>query len=330
MFSLDNVSPFNKCFYYNCVHSCLFAIIEANEGDYRKIMLSGVPHFAVDNNTQRLYTKFDFLCDYKELFLEQGIITECFSHIDMDVNDCIKYAINCIRNNKPIIINVDCYELTYREDLYHKAEWPHSLLVIDYDEEKALFKVIDQPNRDSVEFAVFHVSKTALTRAIYCYNKNRVQFQKYFGDMIASFECRFPGKVYDNKTLLLEWKECKKKVLEPIEEGNVLAKIHLETIVRKMTSIKYRHKYRENILDGLNDIVKQKRWENYLMKELCSKDDQILTIQSQLLQKWILLRQKIALILLSSKYRKTTVDSVDRLISPIFELENTLTSTMVK
>ena len=328
MFTLDRLTPFNQCFYYNCVHSCLFSIIEANDGDFRKIMLSGVPHYTVDNNTQRIYTEFDFLYEYDKLLLEQGIVTERISHIEMSTDECIEYAINCLYNSKPIIINVDCYELPYRKDLFHKGEWPHSLLVCGFDNITESFRVIDQPTRESMEFKTFYISKSALKAAVRCYNKKREMVSMYFGDMIASFDCRISGKLYDANTLFIEWKECRKRVSNHIEEGNMAARNQLEVIMNGLGKEEFRCQYGEIILDGLNDIVKQKRWENFLIKELRPETDFIFILQSDLFQNWILLRKKIALIILSSKKRKKTEESIRELVDTVFKLEDAFVLAM--
>lgn len=315
MFVLDNIKPFNSCFYYNCIHTCLFAIIDANGGDYRKIMISGIPSFEVLDGREGIFTKFDFLESYKQLICEQGISAERFPVLESKV--CIDYIIKFLSINQPVIVSVDCYELPYRNDLYHIGEWPHSLLIYGYDRDEKIFMVIDQPEIDNITFQRYEISLDSLARSISCYEKKRLNNNKYSGDSLVAFQCYREGKKYDSISLIKQWKVNRRKKSDCVYQGIAQAEKQLQKILNQLSNSEYRIQYGYEIIDGLNDIVKQRRWENYLLNTISPNDD-ICQKQSDLLQQWIDIRNKIALIVMSNKIRKKTLEKLQILASTVF------------
>lgn len=321
---LNQIMPFNKYFYYNCFHSCLFSIIEANEGDVRKVMISGIPHLVINENKQQLYTRFDFMEDYGHLLEEQGLKVE--RQDKLDDSGKINFAVSRLKEDKPVIISVDCFELPYMEDLYHKQKWPHSILLTGYIEERDSIRVIDIPSRDATIFQKYEMSLSDLEKAVVCYSAMLVNNNMYSDDRVYSFEKKGSGKKYKDTELLEAWNTNRKKAEEKILEGIYGAEDYFNKMLPCLTDTDFCTDYGEMIIDGLNDIVKQIGWENQLISEILSNENKKYLLHSELMQSWINLRKKIALVIMSSRHRDKGVNSIEILANRIIFLEKQLLS----
>lgn len=287
-------------------------------------MISGIPHLTVDENGHRLYTRFDFLEDYGHLLEEQGLTVEM--HDELDDNMKINYAVNRLKDDKPVIISADCFELPYMDGFYHKQKWPHSILMKRFDEETGLISVVDLPSRDATAFREFEIRMSDLEKAVACYSAMQVTDNMYSDGRVYSFNKKRRGRKYKDSELLLIWNTNRKKVEEKILGGIDGAENYFMKTLPCLSDETYCTNYGEMIIDGLNDIVKQLNWENQLIRELQSDKNKKSILHSELIQLWIDIRKKIALVIMSARHRDKGVKNVEILANRIISLERQLVS----
>lgn len=326
MFYTKNIQPFNEVFFYNCTHSCLFSILDTNGGDYREFLASSILYFSVrrDEKGSWFLTRVNFVKNHEDIINSQGFSIEKKDYDD----NIIDYLYGKIHDNCPVIVSVDCYELDYREDLYKIDYWPHSILVYDYEEEKQMFKVIDQPNRNEIVFDCYNISKFQLKKAIELYWKNTQNNENYNSDTAISFINNAFYRKRENRAIFDEWIMNRKSNESLIMDGIS----NVESIIPDMIlTLKNVEKDIENIgidnnlLSGLNDIVKQKKWEQSFIADI-SEGRGKYSIINKIYDEWVNVRKYAGLIILSGRIRKKSLMNFEEKIKHVLQLERNLQS----
>ena len=308
----ERISPFNECFYYNCFHSALFAVIKANHGSVLECMASGVPHLerqTIDDKFRILY-RFNFMKSYSELMGENGL--ECSFLAKED--ESISHIRSAILDGAAAIINVEGWALPYRADLFHKSYWPHCILVTGYKSDLGLFTVIDQPTRDSVASQFFEIPEGCLNDAIKLYCERKHNFVEYaannnwlvypVGNVVRD---RKPSELFALWRLNLSHEK------NLIIEGIANARRSLPDIIELLKRLDgCNHVEGHFFLDGLNDIVKQHRWMGYFVREVSVVDNELIKLINNLLLQWEQVRNCIGHIIFSGRKRDSTLELVGK------------------
>ncbi len=302
----DNILPFNDCFYYNCFHSALFATFKANNGSFLECMISGIPHFEKQTleTKKRILYRFQFLIDYSELILRNGltcikVLNEC---------DSLKIIETEILAGAVAIVNVDVWALPYRMDLYHKGYWPHTILVVKADIEKNLFRIIDQPTREAMTFHFYEISSDDLNKAMALFWIRKLNDISYTSENDLIFRATNKPQQIDKIQLRKKWINNITYEREHIFTGINIAKNSLEDFLEILNSPDMFQEEGYFLLEGLNDIVKQKRWILYLAAHLALKNESIIDYSESLLSQWLQLRNYVGHIVFSGKRKNKVLE----------------------
>lgn len=324
MFYSKEIQPFNEVFFYNCTHSCLFSILSANNGDYREFMVSSIPYFSVrgDKDDSWFLTRLKFMKEHEAIINKQGFSIE---KKDYDEN-IVDFLHKKLRENCPVIVSVDCFELDYRQDLYKIECWPHSILIYDYDEENNVFKVIDQPNRDDVIFECYCIGSNQLKKAIKLYWENSKNNEMYSSDIAIAFCCNSTYCKRENIELFTEWKKNRLINDAIIMDGISRVESIIAEMVSTLANIESDDKGAgDNLLSGLNDVVKQKKWEQLFIADIVGKKEKY-SIINEIYDGWVSVRKHAGLIILSKRVRKKSLINFEEKIKYVLKLERELQS----
>jgi len=320
----DKVVPFQELFYYNCFHSALFAVVEANNGDYRRFIVNGIPHLVLQYQGQdsRLLYRFSFIEDYSKLLLENGL--ECV--VMQEGESIIDFTRNALQNGMPVILNVDGYGLPYRKDLYHQQYWPHSLLVVGYNKLTDTFRIVDQPSLDNVAFRFYSIDRCSLQTASDIFVKRKKEDLLYSSEAnLAFYSTHIPKR---DKTILKDiWRKNFMHERTIIETGIYDAygqAQHFTNILLHISEMETSGNY---FLEGLNDIVKQKKWETAIMKQLGFLSDEDAAVHFSL---WSRTRDLAGLVVLSGRPRSKTADNFHSTYLRAIKSEVELINRMLK
>lgn len=328
MFDIKEIRPFNDVFFYNCTHSCLFSILSANNGDYREFMVNSILYFSVrkDKNVNWFLTRIDFKKNHEKMIKEQGFIIE---KKDYD-NTIVDYIYNKIKKNCPVIVSVDCYELDYRDDLYQVDCWPHSILIYDYDEVKKVFNVIDQSNRDDMFFGCYEISYVQLEKAIRLYWRNSINIETYNSDIAVAFYCSNSYKKRNNNELFNDWIVNRSNNDLLLMNGILDVESIIPDLIATLANIEKKDKCSEenmcgDLLTGLNDVVKQKKWEQSFIMGISEGNEKYMIIK-KIYDEWVNVRKHAGLIILSGKARKKSLSLFEENLKNVLEHERKLQS----
>lgn len=151
--------PFNKYFLNGCFKHQLLTIIDSYNLNTNIYLLNNT--FTLENKNNEIKPIALYFFKYKDIYKKIGIKV---LYKRSKCKNNIKYLINNLNNNKVIIVAVDCYNLKYRKDLYHKIHSFHYILIYGYNKDK--FYVVDQNYINSVIYIKKMVSFAEIDEAI--------------------------------------------------------------------------------------------------------------------------------------------------------------------
>ncbi|MBS4536696.1 hypothetical protein GOQ29_13820 [Clostridium sp. D2Q-14] len=314
------IEAFNDCFYYSCIHSALFPVIRYFEGNILSLMSNGTPYYSnfYENGIIKLQTRIKFETEYEELLGNEGIkVAE--QRVSQSV---ISEIINLIKKDMLVILSVDCFYLSNRQDLFHKVHWPHSILIHGFNNITKELYVLDQSNRESIDFHVQKIPYESIKQAHISYCKMKESNESYSNKEFLYF---FKKK----KSVKLSLETIKQQLMNNREAHRSIVKkglLDLEkfqlSINKNLKIIKQDNHALELMLDGINDIVKQKKWEKYLFENLYTNDEQVTIKVYQILKAWTFIRNLIAKIMFSNRMTNETQLRLILELEKIVELEN--------
>lgn len=304
---ISGIIPYNKCFYYNCFHSHLFPIIEKNRGNCTLFLANGIPYFQIQTNetSKRILVRFAFQSDYTVLLAQQGISVRKFS-----ASDWKQVLDKALLNEEPVIVGVDGWYLDYRDDLYHKIHWPHTLLIFGVDQSNKTYLAIDQPTRENMQFSEWTLTSHVLESAYEGFCKQKGHDPLFSADEMILFHFEGNPDPCTAKEIAIFWHKNRKMQRMKIFQGLYkLAefKCYLMNCLDMSSSSSDACAF---VLEGLNDIVKQKRWEVFFLKYLLPSHENCANIAQNLLNYWSNIRNLVGYVFLSGYSRKKTVQHI--------------------
>ncbi len=150
---LPGLKPFNELNLKSCYYNQVVAGYSLFGIDPKIIAGNYLPLYKFDEKEKVLDVEHEEIFTQKELYDLTGVEKEFFK----PVKNLKEFVITQIDNGCPVIIPVDCFYLTYREDLYKKAHVSHFILIYGYDLEQNKFYInehhfLNSPNyRERIE-----------------------------------------------------------------------------------------------------------------------------------------------------------------------------------
>ncbi|WP_167957222.1 BtrH N-terminal domain-containing protein [Anaerosporobacter faecicola] len=145
---IEKIYPFNDFFYRDCYYNSLFAVINHFKGDIsyilanelqiydyvaKSVLSTGIVTLSM-MPTNKLLEKMNIYYDAKE-----GKIEPC------EIYDALE-------NDKPVILMVDCFEESIRQDYYHKEHLDHNLLIYGYNDEQKTFHIFEHSRTNRLDY----------------------------------------------------------------------------------------------------------------------------------------------------------------------------------
>lgn len=316
---LNNVCPFNECFYYNCFHTALFSIIRANGGNYLEFLVNGIPYLYKQENDKgiRILERLRFVEDYTNIIKQNGLIVEEFD----DAREIGEFIKKSIENDAPVILGVDGWALPYREDLFHKIHWPHSILVVGLNKKSGELMVVDQSTRENMIFDFYYISIESVEKAVLLFSEQKKNNHLYTGYIGLSFYAIQRARYIEQKELQNKLKKNYELNQDLIMNGIDMAVGQKEEFLKCFSSVERIADIGEYVFGGFNDLVLQKKWQRKLMKEIFPVNSIEGQLSNKILNGWEKIRNYTGHIVLSGNVRKTTIGYFQETYSQLLIME---------
>jgi hypothetical protein len=143
---LKNIRPFNDFMFKSCYYHQLLTAYRYYGIKDELILMNSLSLYDFNDNEFKI-KEYEMLSN-SELEKLSGL-----HHVQKKKSkDIITEIIKAIDRGMPIIIAVDCYYLSYREDTYKKRHVSHFILVYGYDREKKEFIINEHAYLNSITY----------------------------------------------------------------------------------------------------------------------------------------------------------------------------------
>ena len=264
-----------KVFYKNCYYNALYILLE-------KHGVSLYPHYAndifcYDLKDNRIGIRTITCDDENEILKRQGVTTESRNNITLSE---IKEA---LEQKKEIIVWIDSFYESMRQDTYEKEHLLHSIIIADYKKDSDVFIMIDHSSKDNVDYKEYEISAGELEL---CIEKAGSSKDESLKDCIFSFEKVNEEDTTDYGELLLDrWNEHIEEYRESAEAIGMLAD-YLDSrgsLDEELFGV---------LLSELNEIVRYKAMDVFRIK-LFFGEGEILAALEEIHTEWKKFRNRL-------------------------------------
>ncbi|MFB6366783.1 amino acid adenylation domain-containing protein, partial [Paenibacillus elgii] len=148
MHILTNVEPFNDIFYKNCFYNSAFPVMRYFEKDAVDLLINELSVYDYDQQSQKLSVEYIPLQAVETMLAEQQIGIET----KRSCTRLIEEVVEALSAQKPVILWIDCYYASIRQDKYLKQHFPHTWLVYGYNETLREFHIIEHAHSDQLSY----------------------------------------------------------------------------------------------------------------------------------------------------------------------------------
>ncbi|KJD42528.1 BtrH N-terminal domain-containing protein [Paenibacillus terrae] len=317
---LEPISGFNEFFYKSCYFHSLFpALIYLNK-NISSILAYDVNVYKILNDAQGLLCQSRPDVDHTlmEILDNIGISTEGIRY----ANNLHERIVKAIQRERPILLWVDCYYLSIRNDTYNKIHFPHTLLVHGYDQDQQIYHIIEHKNKEHLSYENRILPMEDLNKAYEGYQLiNSFDIQETYCEFYLN-EDRYNVKNLNSSeeadfylNLLLNKKQ---EILNGLTElDSFIAWFSQRDETRIPFSLDYTFKW----LEYLNDIIFDKKAEQYKLRVFFGNPEKAKIAIDSIVSSWTDIRAVIAKLYYSQNYNEKSFISISDQLSRILELE---------
>lgn len=312
------LEPYNQAFYISCFYNALFAGIEYFDINPSDIMVQSIPSYMVDSETNLIREKFIECKPWRTVIEEKGVRVVTYSQCD-DITNAVKMA---LRKNGLIIIQIDGYYSPIRKDLYGKIHWVHNILINGFNESVGEFSVIEQSERNLLDYKQRSMSFYDLERA-FIEGLERFGVNPFEPPVVVLEETEGSRSISNSKEVICNKSILINNVIEiyPMLIDNLT--ILQDNLERCLDIYIVQKSELSLLLDNLNRIVESKKVFSNLLQMLLYNDT-IKEAVLELLNLWEVMRAKIARMVYSNKKKNLSKEEIRAEIENIICTERRL------
>ncbi|MBC8580754.1 beta-ketoacyl synthase N-terminal-like domain-containing protein [Zhenhengia yiwuensis] len=196
---VQGIKPFNQFMFNNCFYSALFSVLQKYE--------ISIPDFILNFEPRCLQKRKSFQIEFVnkeslEVLLEKFNLELKEYDEKQNLIDCLKKAIT---SGNPVILGVDCYYISIREDMFKKIHYAHSVTVFGFDESTEEVIVMEQMNFESFSYQKRRISFEDISNAYFGYKENFPDKELDYVELYPSEERK--GNSQNAKLVLWDYKQ---------------------------------------------------------------------------------------------------------------------------
>ncbi|TKI55085.1 hypothetical protein E8L90_06225 [Brevibacillus antibioticus] len=318
---LSNIEPFNELFYKSCFYNSLFPILQYFDTRKTPVLANDVLLYTWDEPNLKVPFTIDYEVNLSESELLQQLgITSKELHYQAEFMDDIKAA---LMQSHPVIVWIDSFYSSIRQDTYHKIHKAHSLLVYGFDDTQEVFHIMEHKHADTLSYEPRRISYEDMKKAYSGYHEylNSANREAYF----EFYKCgtNYPNEmVYDDSSYDLTVFQAnhvrfKNLILERLELIHIFAD-HFAYITSTSNNLQ---EFGEELLSRINEIINAKLAEKYKLKVVGYPNPAAVQLLDQVMANWRMIRVIIGKFLFSGIYKTADLQLCLNKLQHIYETE---------
>ena len=167
---LENVEAFNEVFLNDCFYQAIVPVVRHFGSDINALFANIFSIYASSNVEKAFEVRNESIAthDVFDLLRLMGIQHEVQTRCENVCEEIINYLET---GKKAVIVNLDCFYIKNKHDMYQKIHWSHAILVYGFDQQKQEFTVIDGDDIFSLNYHSQTISFEELAAAYRGYNQ---------------------------------------------------------------------------------------------------------------------------------------------------------------
>lgn len=316
---LENINPFCDIFYKSCFYNSFFPVVKRLGKMIEPFLINDVPVFDYDENMDDVKLRIKYIENERleKLCDDLGIGFD----IRGSSNNIIDDIVSAIEKDRPVIIWVDCFFESIREDTYQKEHLPHTWLVYGFNSEEKIFNIIEHSFSQNLLYKERIISFEDTENSYKGYLTN----YEYGEDLPTYFE--FYPSVYNKNSykaddVIRVMTQNIYSVREQIISG-------LENILRFYDDFVYivsdeqiLRKNISNLISLFNDILNAKKAEKFKNLRIIKEPQNIKFLLDNVYDSWSSLRLELTRYMFSPNYDISALQVLADRIKEIYKWEN--------
>lgn len=314
---LNNIEPFNEIVYDSCFYNSLFPIMGHFGVGIAHLLLNDLITYDFDESkTVPFDSKYTSIKPLEEVLGNLGIM---MNQKFMNPENLVEELKLSLINNQPIILQVNCFYLSYRLDSYQRKHLPHSLLIYGFDDNKQDFFAVEHTNYEDLNYMKMSISyddilhgyngfcevfKDTISFPFISFKQMRTHQQKSLGNSLIN---QYFLSNVDNKDKLENGLQSLTEIMDFFQDKEsvcILFKANMEKVMWQV-----------------NRIVNSKSAERYKVTLFTNDNSFLLNLIEDIVEKWKIIRVIVAKMHYLELYDENKIDNICSLLNEIYELE---------
>lgn len=312
---IDNLVPFTDIWYNICFNHAFFPIVSYFGQNINYFLCYNVFSFQSKKTSMfPLLELTDLHCNtIVSLSTDLGITMQT-----QKTNDIVNELIEAINSDKPVILDVDCFYESFRLDAYQKKHFGHDILFHGYDKVSEVFYIIEHDFRESLQFKERTISFEDTKNAYYGYLENINDNNNFY-----TFSYNPNLNKVRNFNYSEHYKNNYEQFIDTILSSETQILSFRDELIKNLETTDF-EKYFPILLESLNNIVNQKRIQQYSLLKIFSLPENLANQLDNTISIWSTIRGIIFKSVLIANFNPTYINKVCKQLSTAYEEERKL------
>lgn len=325
-----DLKPFTRIWVKDCYHMSILPGIFFVKGNIDCLLFNQYFKYSIENDV--ITYKSINIKNVYELLKDNGIDIQPI----LEVKNIHNFIKNELNNGNVIIMGIDSYFETLRNDYYQKRHSGHSVLICGINEEEKIYKIIEQPFFFSLNYQIYDISFNEIKKGYESF-LNEKQTSNFFYNILPDI-LRVNGEIPSVCLINIKGRENLKEDISIRNRYIKNLQNNIGEIIQALESIlEFRNKfkeiyisciekYKENeiIILKLNELINNKLMEQYLFELLFRGEDNKYEIFNLIIKKWSKIRMIFSKRIYSNRYIESQIVKGMSLLTEIYDLEKNM------
>lgn len=304
---IPNIEPYNELFFKTCFYNSLFPIVRHFGGSVLPFLSHHVNYYEADAETA-IPVLGSIACESDETLLERmGIGYKALSRSE----DVIVEITEEVGQGHPVIVWIDTYRASIRQDAYGKKHWAHTWLVNGFDRSRRTFTIMEHKHHDTLSYAERMVSFEELHD---CYEGYLEYFQLECHTFFSFYKREQPGEIsvvhdknnidYDKYIYVDNYMKCS----EVVNKGIHYLQSYRSALAAALADAERMERDGAGMLLALNKLINAKKVEAYKSSRLFGEMSTTAALARSVVGEWSDLRADLAKGIYAGRIRSAAVD----------------------
>lgn len=319
---IHEVETFNEVFYRDCTYQAFIPAIRHFGRNFKLLFANSNSIYSVDKAATTVKVKNQYIMDRTnpELYKALGLKVDRF----FDSQDICGDLIDHLSKGALGVVQIDCFYIPRKKELYLKKHGAHSMLIYGYDKNEELFYIIDNQATVATNYQKNTISFDELRIAYKGYNDNFNQLRNQVTIYtIATKEGAGATHQSDADIRRITLKNMKKMEHRWADSKDALYILYSDFIV-----ISSKEKVMlENIIQlnyVIGEVLNAKKIELYKARTII-QDKGLADVLGEIVDEYEYIRNVLTKMELSGVYRKSSADGMQAKLKRILSLEGDYT-----